>query len=291
MYRILILGLLAISLSGCAFDFDQAQKSQATLLSGAGPDIDADLAKAYVAKQDQYLVAFAEGGGVSVPVTDNKPDFSGLTADGWKQVTNAGVVYISGQCENYLHEIWALNRARQATGTEITSLGTLAAAVLGVTKASSPAIAITASAFGFATATSENFYSSLLYQLEPSGVDTLVHNSEDTVKATIKLSEDNSGNKDSAGKVVPAWSRNDAVGSLRLYLNTCLPQSIEAGVNSAVKNAGVTVPPTPVPAVQPGAQQGQQPNAQSLALVPNTSGALGATGVQVNGPPPPPSTH
>lgn len=285
MEKVLVVVAIMLSLAACStLDPQRALHRGNVLLSGGGSDIDADAALLRIQNQDKYLQLFAleaginmteansqsippQGGSAQNSATYTPPGFGKLKSTDWSEITNAGVVELTSQCEDYLHALWELNRARQATNTEINSAGSLVAAILGATQASSPAIAITASAFGFAAATSENLYSSLLYQLDQSSVDALVHNSQLTVKQAIQSSE-------SSNTIA---SRADAVGALMQYINVCLPQTIEANVNAAVKNAvtspGNTTPPEPGGAAPPLSKSSPPP-----------AGALSPTNVQVSAP-------
>jgi hypothetical protein len=278
--KLLMSAMAASVLGGCALDPGRTVHRGNVLLDGVGADIDPAQARLFSINQDYYLSVFAHDANLpNFPIVEppdasaqSAPQYASLAAltdqASWKQVTNAGVIYIGQQCEDYLHALWELNRARQATNTEITTIGTLVTAILGAAQASAPAIAITASSFGFASATSENFYSSLLYQLDQSSVDALVHNSQLTVKGSISSSEQ------ASTAASPAWGRNETVSALTQYLNVCLPQTIEAGVNAATKGASVTIPQTPT----------TPPPGGTKPTPPPSAGPLGSTSVQVNAP-------
>ncbi len=284
-------------LSGCGtpFDLTRKQADDNLLLDGAGGDISPKVAQAYADNQDKYLKIFAHIGGVK-GAAGNEPNLENLSSDDWKLVTNGGVIYVTGQCEDYLHAIWELNRARQATNNEIGYANSLVMAVMGALKASSASLAITGSAFGFASSTSENLYSSVLYQLEPSSVNSLVHNGEDAVKQSIAstMAASPPSMAAPAGAAAPAesgaskttpYGRNEAVSAIRLYLSVCMPHNIEAMVNIAVKNSTTTVqkaggasttPPAPGAAADHASQ-----NSGGSATT-GSAGPLGATSVTVN---------
>jgi hypothetical protein len=289
MLKHLVIFISAFCLSACStFYPGHIERQNSVLLNGAGPDVDVASVQGYAASQDRYLAYFANLAGLmafkGTVITDKSGipvemdlasyDLTNVRPAEWKDVTNAGINYINTQCEQYLHAIWELNRAKLATSSEINLLGSLTSAVLGAASASAPAIAITASAFGFAASTSDNLYSSLLYQLEPSGVNALVHKSENAVKANIAAAE-------TANQIA---SRNDTVGALQQYIAVCTPQNIEAGVNEAVKTAGVSVSaPSGTTSNQTTggtAGGGGLPPAGGASI-----GALGASGVQINAAP------
>ena len=102
-------------------------------------------------------------------------------------------------------------------------VGSATAGILGIVGAASSAIAITAVAFGLATATIDNVTGGLLYELKPSAVRDLVERTRFAYEENLK--PDN-------------WQdRPSSFRTIRGYVALCLPAVIEANATSAIRAA------------------------------------------------------
>lgn len=147
-------------------------------------------------------------------------DTGPVGADQWKQFVTAAFGYADGQCEDYIEALRRLDIMRRQTTQQLTLVGAATAGILGVTQAASAAIAITAVAFGLASATVDNFAGSLLYELPPSEIGDLVGRLK--VAYTNALTSDN-------------WqSRAASFRTIRGYVQYCLPATIEANIKKAI---------------------------------------------------------
>jgi hypothetical protein len=277
---------LALAVSGCSLT-EQSQRFQ-TVLQGAQIDQDADEVRRYRENQDRVLREFAiDAGVIRLPAeavtteallmtTTTAPasatTLATLDSSQWKRVVGAGYNYIDRQCEKYIQAIFEIDRARKAVTTQITVTGAATAAIMGLASASAKAIAVTAAAFGLAAATSENLYGTLLYQLEPSSVRSLVEKMQDAVRVWYVSATFN--------------DRTQAVEGIQRYVATCLPASIEAKVNEVVKDARISPPVTSPTAVSTPAaasttsptttpQAGSEAPAPATPLVPRPAPSSG----------------
>ena len=146
----------------------------------------------------------------------------------WKQFIRAGISYADEKCEVYIGSIFDLNRARNATTNQISLLGAATAGVLAATEAAAKEVTITAIAFGLAGSSVDNLTNSFLYDLEPSGVRSLVEGLQ-----TLYVNQMNAEVND----------RTVAFDYIRGYACICVPANIEAEINNAVKTAKADVKP------------------------------------------------
>ncbi len=206
-----VLAAAALMVSACGL-----QKSDVDLLvQGPSQQFDPAALGKYATDQNAVLKAISQnaGFGASEP---NGPDQ-------WKAFVVAGFEYADSQCEDYMEALRRLEIARKRSTQQLGLFGGATAGILGIAGAAGAAIAITAVAFGLATATIDNVANSLLYELKPAEVRDLVRRTRIAYEQELKA--DN-------------WAdRPSSFRTIRGYVALCLPTVIEANVTAAIRVA------------------------------------------------------
>ena len=205
--------IIAILVTGCTSLRDWRRFGY---VQGLEPALDAGEASASTTNQEGVLLSLAHRANLR-PANN---DLANIKSQEWPTITEAGFNLVDEQCEKYIDALFWWNRYKRTTVTELSLVGAATAAILGIADASAAAIAITAAAFGLTAATVENIGNSVLYELEPSGVKTLVDRARATYRGDVSLDE--------------IKSRPTAVSVIQGYLALCLPASIETRVNEAI---------------------------------------------------------
>jgi hypothetical protein len=135
----------------------------------------------------------------------------------------AGSDYINEQCDTYLEAIDSYSKYYTRAKGMTTNTATLAELVLAASGAGNIALGITAASFGFTSSSLELFESSVLLELEPSGIRRLV-------ERQISSHEKKVGEK-------PPATQSELIKNLRAHIKLCLPTSIKAAVNDSIKAA------------------------------------------------------
>lgn len=268
---ILQAALVLATASGCAA-YDRAS----LVATGPGTDFSASEVADYRAAQDRVLlelIAAAQAPGlpasaatavpsaapaaVPPPAVAASQPMAGAPVPGtpvsWDQVVRAGIDYADVRCERYLHALFRLHRDRKTAVAQTSLLGSATAGVQAALGEAAKQVAITALLFGLAGSTIDNLASNLLYELEPSSVHTLVKAQQAAYFASL-----GSGYPD----------RASAMKAIRGYAVLCVPVSIEAEVNLAVKKA--------VPLVTEAKPQAGQPPVVSNSEVVVSTTSFGA---------------
>lgn len=208
IHSIVCLCIVAL-LSGCA-----TYRKSALVQDGPGTDFRSAEVTAFRVEQDkvvQELIALsgaaAGGGGAAV---------------NWDHVIQAGMDVADSKCESYMHALFRLHRDKKTLVAQLGLMGTAAAGLMAAAESAAKEVAAVAVLFGLATATVDNLGSNLLYDLDPSSVRTLVK----ALQSQYRF------------KLQPGYTtRPGAMRVIRAYAMLCVPASIEAEVNAAVKNA------------------------------------------------------
>jgi len=235
--------VIALTVSGCGLQRGDAE----LLMQGPSQQFDPASVGKYASDQNAVLAAISRTAG-----------FEGRQPAGpeeWKAFVVAGFEYADSQCEDYMEALRRLEIVRKRSTQQLGLFGGATAGILGIVGAASSAIAITAVAFGLATATIDNVANSLLYELKPSDVRDLVRRTR--LAYEQELTPEN-------------WTdRPSSFRTIRGYVALCLPTVIEANATAAIRVArpqGVTrssglrsappvveMAPAPAPATSPGA--------------------------------------
>jgi hypothetical protein len=237
-----IFGILG-TLAGCAF-----QPSD-TIIARTGPPavLTADATAVYAQRQQAVLANIRSAAGLTSDPT--KPSE-------WRQFGIAAFNLADEQCEDYMAAIRRVNIARRQITQELNLLGTATVATMGITQVAREAVAITATAFGLAQATTDNIASGVLYDLPPDTVSDLVRRLRAHYDATISEHGD------------IAWAdRPTAFRTIRGYIELCLPVVIESRIAASISGAVPEVkspPPSPDGTGGPPLVSVQGPSAPSV---------------------------
>lgn len=220
MKTMLFAGALVI-LAGCV----KSENAQ-LIIDGPGIDLSPTETSAYIDNQSLVLAEMVKMTSITLcseTVTASCTQESSLNLQNWNQITMAGLFLVDRACERYVNALFWFDRAKDRTGNQVGLFGTTTAAVLGLTGASSKAIALTAVAFGLTTATIENVGSGLLYELEPAAIRELIEKLQIKYLDTIRIDQID-------GRVSAFWA-------LQNYASLCLPAVIETEIVKAVRKA------------------------------------------------------
>ena len=196
---------------------------------GPPPVIAAADVQASTANQLQILKNLADAAGVNPPSVS--PD--------WFAVMEAGFNYVDEKCDVYITDLFKGTREKD----KIKGLATLAdktsGAILFASGAAKVTMAVVAQSFGFAEGATDLIAGSYLYQIGPDAIQNIVN---ETRKA-YRLS--------AYAKRRSIMYPTLAYHHVQKYLEICLPQTIEANVNDALKKAKGVADTTPGPGINP----------------------------------------
>ncbi len=200
-----------VLLCGCAMPREDLD----LLARGPSQQFDSAAIKTFANEQAKVLVQISYNAGFEGAKPQNP--------DQWRTFVVAGFDFADSQCEAYMGALRRLEIARSRTIQQATMVGSATAGILEIVGAASSAIAITAVAFGLATATIDNVTGGLLYELKPSAVRDLVERTRFAYEENLK--PDN-------------WQdRPSSFRTIRGYVALCLPAVIEANATSAIRAA------------------------------------------------------
>jgi hypothetical protein len=197
-----------MTLAGCG---DTVKRYQH--LRGIGADIDAAEVESYAEQQQRVVTHLIRMSGQD-PTT---------TTVAWRPVVDSGIDYVDARCERYIDAIFWFNRQKTAAVNQINLIGVATTVALGVLKAAVEELTITALGFGLASQTVDNIGTGLLYEIEPSGVRSIVERTQAAYREAIEGSD--------------YTTRPAAMRAIQGYLALCQPATIETEVNQAIGNA------------------------------------------------------
>jgi hypothetical protein len=141
----------------------------------------------------------------------------------WAIVAEAGLYEIDRQCDQYLAALFTFNRDQRAARQGLTAVGATTAAILGISGAAGPAIALTAASFGLAASLFDAGVNSVLFTIEPSALRAVMLRGRQAYLATINWKD--------------VTTRPRMMIVLQGYLAQCTPAAIEANINNAATGA------------------------------------------------------
>jgi hypothetical protein len=204
-------------LAGCA-DVQDDFRRRFTDRYGPDPVMQYADVSATVARHQQIMAAFKMN-----------------DARGWYDAAEAGMNYVDEKCDNYMRDLFIINRDHGRIDGILKVLDTTSNAALGVTGASKASMAILAQSFGLAEGVNDSVLKSYLFEQVPGVV-------ADKVKAARVAYRDQieGGGRDDA------YTPDEAFKVVRNYLELCMPQTIEGKfLDTYVKSAPVVTPPSP----------------------------------------------
>ncbi|MDQ2634392.1 MAG: hypothetical protein M3Y78_11725 [Pseudomonadota bacterium] len=140
----------------------------------------------------------------------------------WNRMVQAGLNDIDARCDAYL--AWQDERKRlgPARVAQLNTTSQFVQAIIGVYEPTSLAIRVVSHAFGFATASFENYNQRLLYQIDTSTLQSLVITRQQTFRTQLVKQGISFNGKPSVEH------------GLRSYLRICMPMTIETEINNVL---------------------------------------------------------
>jgi peptidoglycan hydrolase-like protein with peptidoglycan-binding domain len=183
-------------------------------LDGLSPTFDVETARASTNAQSEMVEILRTRAGLTAAPGPRDPN--------WKLITHAGIEYVDEQCEIFVDALFRFDRLKGAATTQLSLTAAAAEIGLAIAEAATEVFGFTALAFGYGISTIDNLGGSLLYELDPTGVRTVIERSQEAYVTAIVPEQ------------VVIDTRPAAFGVLRGYLAICLPAYIEQQVNAAV---------------------------------------------------------
>lgn len=206
---ILLISMLLGILSGCS-----TLDRMSTLNDTGNTGIDAQEIAQFASNQEEVYQSLVMLAGLpSQPVSP----------DEWSQLIMAGVQYSNQKCENYLDALQWSKSGRQVDSSLLGQGSNFTNSVMGIAKASARELALTAAAFGYTRSSFDALSSDRLAGLEPSTIRKVVRESQQAYMQRLNTNQ--------------YTNRIGAFNALQGYIRLCLPSSIEAQSNSAVRGA------------------------------------------------------
>jgi predicted small secreted protein len=171
----IVVGLvLALMTAGCN------TTEEMLIERGIGTELPSDDIVDQTRRMALYLNYLCAQAGMSQVVADGTEtgfvcDMKPYGGAGWSLLVRAGFNDIDRRCDSYLAWLNSRRRNRAAILDQITDTRTFTEALLYTTGAGAAPIAIAGLAFGLASNSFTNYYSRLLFEIEKSTVQVLVH--------------------------------------------------------------------------------------------------------------------
>lgn len=197
----LFLALLCVGVAGCT---GNRARGLDPIISGAAVQTASE-------NKAILLAALAADAGYASPA-----------AADWYSVAEAGFNYVDDQCRAYFDDLFFLERGREQIKSGLSSAAQTTAAILAVTGAASPTLAIVAQAFGFAVNATDVVAGTYLYRLPPATTQGFVQ------KLQLAFRDAASAGRASINSPTSAYYM------IQRYLNLCLPPTIEAEIAKQV---------------------------------------------------------
>lgn len=165
----------------------------------------------------------------------------------------SGRAMLDLQCDRYLDAVGSANQAASNERKQVSLIGGLASAIMGLTGSSAKEIAGVATTFSFAASSMDAFTTAYLFSDAAHSVTKIVRESQSAFLASVQ------------GQL-PGLDYPDAVALLTRYESVCRPSQIRALIDEAIAKGRVVAeappvaapPPAPPPSQLP--QQGLAPN-------------------------------
>jgi hypothetical protein len=215
LFRWLPSSIVLLGLAGCA-EFDQRK--------GLDPVINGASVQTASYNKSIIINALAEDAGY-------RP---GEPVD-YYNVAEAGFNYVDDQCRSYFDKLFFIDRGRGQLKSGLAATSATTAAILGVTQASAPSLAIVAAAFGLASAATDIVAGTYLYALPPATTQGFVE------KLQLAFREAASA---AASRDPRRYTLTYTYFLIQQYLNLCLPPTIEAEITKHINSASATFTPS-----------------------------------------------
>lgn len=211
---------LSCSLMAGCLDNATQTLDRSKLLNSSGPQFS-------VAEIDSYRIA----------VQNMRRFYRGIGNDGNQATLNTPIAktnyvearanlfaYIDHRCDAYIDAIFWAHRTRGAATSTNNAVSTATAGIVGATGGSVKALTILAAAFGLNGSLFDAYYDSVLYGLNPSGVQNLINEARRLYRASDTLSNE-------------IASEGVLLLQVQGYMRLCTPATIEYLVNDSIAKA------------------------------------------------------
>jgi hypothetical protein len=149
----------------------------------------------------------------------------------WYDVSVAGFNYVDDECRLYFNDLFFLNREKDQIKNGLAAAGATAAAIMGVTGATTKSISIVAQAFGLGVVATDLVAGTYLYQVPPATALGFVKELQLAYRNGI------------ADRKSMINSPSASYHAIQDYLTLCLPPTIEAKIAEHVAAARATPDP------------------------------------------------
>jgi hypothetical protein len=204
-------------------------------------------------------------------IADEETQLLKLKASDWLLVAQAGETSIDLSCSRYEAALYELDKNRKVILANLNATQSASVAIMGLALAAQKSIAIVATAFGLAASLFDTSVNSVLFQLPPASVVSVIDAQRDVYRS--KETQANAGWSSINNPIAVANRLNE-------YIRYCTPPIIEANVGKLLgqtkldQNTGKLTAETE-PATQPTTQTIQraivmptETRKQVLALTP-----------------------
>lgn len=216
--EIILIALCSCGLTGCG-TLNHMRSQVLFAERGIAPELEAASVKQSIDQQSEVLSLLQRSAGHPFGTVDQNLD-----------IFYAGANYIDGQCYRYIGALESYNKYLERTKGYVTNMATATGVILAAAEASTTAIGITAASFGLASDSIEVTKNTLLTDIEPSGLVSLISQQQSAYVSDLINN-----------RSVRLSSEASTTRAIRGYLQNCLPSNIRSLVNEAVKSAKVDV--------------------------------------------------
>ncbi|MEO1473563.1 MAG: hypothetical protein AAFS03_06425 [Pseudomonadota bacterium] len=186
-------------------------------LDGLSAEIDPQDVKSFSDNQTEIAKSLASLAGLPSQPMAGSPE--------WRQVVDAGLLYVDQECDQYFAALFWFDRYRDSAKEGIALTGAATAAALGIAQAAANAISLTAVAFGLAGSLLDTSSNSVLFAIDPAPLRVAAQRSQAAYRQSIERTS--------------YTNQAAALGAVQGYLALCLPASLETLVNRSVTTAAV----------------------------------------------------
>jgi len=223
--------LLVITLTTTACSNIQRTTERTQLLHSSGPEVSSADVRDYFEALDTLRSFYSEIGIIRsdgelkyIKLEKRKP--IGMSATDLLAVREGIFAYIDHRCDAYIDAIFWANRGRGGFTSGNNAIAGASGAIIGATGGSATALAVLAAAFGLSGNLFDAYYDSVLFGLEPSGIQSLVDKAR-----TVYLQQP------ALNVAIP--SEGLLLAQVQNYIRLCTPAHIEFLVNESIQSANL----------------------------------------------------
>lgn len=216
--HITMLAVSGLLTSGCVHDAAQSLE-RSKLLNSSGPQFTVEGIAGYQTAIDNMRRFYRE-------VQDSSMPTSPIPAAEFGAARDKFFADVDFRCDAYIDAIFWANRTRGGATSANNAIASATEIIVASTGGSARTLAILAAAFGLSGSLFDAYYDSVLYGLNPSGIQKLV----DTARGVYKASPALKGTIPTEGALLM---------QVQGYIRLCTPANIEYLVNEAISTAKV----------------------------------------------------